>query len=57
MSLLLVLAENGGERPGGMGDRKDGHALVELAAHEMGMGTATAQTQVAAERLGLEMNR
>jgi len=26
---------------------------VEIAAHEMGMGTATAQTQVTAERLGL----
>ena len=36
---------------------KDGHARVEIAAHEMGMGTATAQTQVAAERLGLEMDQ
>jgi xanthine dehydrogenase YagR molybdenum-binding subunit len=27
----------------------------EIAAHEMGMGTATAQAQVAAERLGLPM--
>ena len=35
---------------------KDGHARVEIAAHEMGMGTATATTQVAAERLGLEMD-
>jgi xanthine dehydrogenase YagR molybdenum-binding subunit len=34
---------------------KDGHAKVEIAAHEMGMGTATAQTQVTAERLGLPM--
>jgi len=33
----------------------DGHAKVEVAAHEMGMGTATAQTQVTAERLGLPM--
>jgi xanthine dehydrogenase YagR molybdenum-binding subunit len=33
----------------------DGHATVEIAAHEMGMGTATAQTQVTAERLGLPM--
>lgn len=32
---------------------KDGRARVEIAAHEMGMGTATAQTQVTAERLGL----
>ena len=30
---------------------------VEIAAHEMGMGTATAHTQVAAERLGLPMDR
>jgi xanthine dehydrogenase YagR molybdenum-binding subunit len=36
---------------------KDGHARVEVAAHEMGMGTATAQTQVAAERLGLGMEQ
>jgi xanthine dehydrogenase YagR molybdenum-binding subunit len=34
---------------------KDGHAKVEVAAHEMGMGTATVQTQVAAERLGLPL--
>ena len=33
------------------------HAKIEIAAHEMGMGTATAQTQVAAERLGLPMDR
>ena len=32
---------------------RDGHARVEVAAHEMGMGTATAQTQIIAERLGL----
>ena len=36
---------------------RDGHARVEIAAHEMGMGTATAQTQVTAERLGLEMDQ
>ena len=24
---------------------RDGHARVEIAAHEMGMGTATAQTR------------
>ncbi|MBJ2154322.1 xanthine dehydrogenase family protein molybdopterin-binding subunit [Variovorax sp. IB41] len=36
---------------------KDGHAKVEIAAHEMGMGTATAQTQVIAERLGLAMDQ
>jgi xanthine dehydrogenase YagR molybdenum-binding subunit len=36
---------------------KDGHASVDIAAHEMGMGTATAQTQVVAERLGLSMDR
>jgi xanthine dehydrogenase YagR molybdenum-binding subunit len=32
---------------------RDGRARVDIAAHEMGMGTATAQTQVAADRLGL----
>ena len=32
-------------------------ARVEIAAHEMGMGTATTHTQVAAERLGLPMDR
>jgi xanthine dehydrogenase YagR molybdenum-binding subunit len=36
---------------------KDGHATVALAAHDMGMGTATAQTQVTAERLGLAMEQ
>jgi xanthine dehydrogenase YagR molybdenum-binding subunit len=36
---------------------RDGHARVEVAAHEMGMGTATAQTQVAAARLGLAFDR
>jgi xanthine dehydrogenase YagR molybdenum-binding subunit len=36
---------------------KDGRARVEVAAHEMGMGTSTAQTQVAAERLGLTMEQ
>lgn len=34
---------------------RDGHATVDIAAHEMGMGTATAQTQVVAERLGLPL--
>jgi xanthine dehydrogenase YagR molybdenum-binding subunit len=33
----------------------EGRATVSIAAHEMGMGTSTAQTQVAAERLGLTM--
>ena len=36
---------------------KDGHATVEIAAHEMGMGTATAHTQVTAERLGLDIGQ
>ena len=36
---------------------KDGHARIEIGAHEMGMGTATAQTQVTAERLGLPMEK
>jgi xanthine dehydrogenase YagR molybdenum-binding subunit len=31
----------------------DGRAVVQAAAHEMGMGTATVQAQHAAERLGL----
>jgi xanthine dehydrogenase YagR molybdenum-binding subunit len=37
--------------------RRDGRATVSVAAHEMGMGTATAQTQVAADRLGLSMDQ
>lgn len=36
---------------------KDGYATVDVAAHEMGMGTATAQSQVAAQRLGLTMEQ
>jgi xanthine dehydrogenase YagR molybdenum-binding subunit len=36
---------------------KLGHATVEISAHEMGMGTATVQTQVTAERLGLAMDQ
>ena len=35
---------------------RNGRAKVEIAAHEMGMGTATVHTQVAAERLGLPLN-
>ena len=35
----------------------DGHAVIEVAAHEMGMGTATTQTLIAAERLGLPMDK
>jgi xanthine dehydrogenase YagR molybdenum-binding subunit len=31
----------------------DGHAIIEMGSHEMGMGTATAQAQVAAELLAL----
>jgi xanthine dehydrogenase YagR molybdenum-binding subunit len=37
--------------------RSDGHATVSISAHEMGMGTSTAQTQIAAERLGLSMDQ
>ncbi|MGA7159203.1 MAG: xanthine dehydrogenase family protein molybdopterin-binding subunit [Acidobacteriaceae bacterium] len=33
----------------------DGRATVEIAAHEMGMGTSTTQTMVTADRLGLAM--
>jgi xanthine dehydrogenase YagR molybdenum-binding subunit len=36
---------------------RDGRAKVEVAAHEMGMGTATAQTQITAERLGLPLDQ
>ena len=36
---------------------RDGRATVSVAAHEMGMGTATVQAQVAAERLGLPLER
>ncbi|MBS1803994.1 MAG: xanthine dehydrogenase family protein molybdopterin-binding subunit [Acidobacteria bacterium] len=32
---------------------KDGFVTAEFAAHEMGMGTATTQTQVVAERMGV----
>jgi xanthine dehydrogenase YagR molybdenum-binding subunit len=35
---------------------REGTASVDIAAHEMGMGTATAQSQVAAQRLGLPMD-
>ena len=35
----------------------DGTAVVQSAAQEMGMGTATVQTQHAAERLGLPMEK
>lgn len=34
---------------------RDGQAIVDVAVHEMGMGTATVQTQVTAQRLGLPM--
>jgi xanthine dehydrogenase YagR molybdenum-binding subunit len=34
----------------------EGRARVGIAAHEMGMGTSTAQTQITAERLGLSMD-
>ncbi len=35
----------------------DGRAVVQMASHEMGMGTATAQAQHAAERLGLPLDQ
>jgi xanthine dehydrogenase YagR molybdenum-binding subunit len=35
----------------------DGTAVIQAAAHEMGMGTATVQIQHAAERLGLPIDR
>ena len=37
--------------------RVDGSATVSAAAHEMGMGTATVQTQQAARRLGLPIEK
>ena len=37
--------------------RVDGNAVVAAAAHEMGMGTATVQTQHAARRLGLPVEK
>ena len=36
---------------------RDGHARVSVGVHEMGMGTATAQTQLCAVRLGLSMDK
>ena len=36
---------------------QDGGVTVSIAAHEMGMGTATAQSQVIADRLGLELDQ
>ncbi len=36
---------------------RSGHVKVEVAAHEMGMGTTTAQSQVIAERLALPMSQ
>lgn len=34
---------------------REGRVTVDIAVHEMGMGTATVQTQITAERLGLPM--
>lgn len=36
---------------------RDGSVLVDVAAHEMGMGTATVHTQVTAARLGLPLGK
>ena len=36
---------------------RDGRARVDIAAHEMGMGTATTHTLVAADRLGLPLEQ
>jgi xanthine dehydrogenase YagR molybdenum-binding subunit len=46
--------------PGGAARIKlsaDGRAVVQMASHEMGMGTATVQAQHAAERLGLGLDQ
>ena len=37
--------------------RRDGAMAVEVAAHEMGMGTMTAHTQVVADRFGLPIGK
>jgi xanthine dehydrogenase YagR molybdenum-binding subunit len=37
--------------------KADGSAIVAMASHEMGMGTATVQAQVAAERLALPLEK
>jgi xanthine dehydrogenase YagR molybdenum-binding subunit len=45
--------------PGGVARisiNREGHARASVAAHEMGMGTSTAHTQVVAERLGLKLD-
>ena len=36
---------------------RDGHVTVGIAAHEMGMGTATAHSQVTADRFGIELEQ
>ena len=36
---------------------REGRAIVEVAAHEMGMGTSTTTAMVAAERLGLPIDQ
>jgi xanthine dehydrogenase YagR molybdenum-binding subunit len=35
---------------------REGRATIEIAGHEMGMGTSTVQTQIAADRLGLPLD-
>ena len=35
----------------------DGSAVVRMASHEMGMGTATTQVQISADRLGLPVEK
>lgn len=34
---------------------QEGHVTLDVAAHEMGMGTSTAHTQIVADRLGLAL--
>jgi len=46
--------------PGGgarIGLDRTGHATVQVAANDMGMGTSTTQTMITAERLGLPLER
>ncbi len=37
--------------------KRDGSAVIQMASHEMGMGTATTQVQISADRLGLPVEK
>ena len=53
----LSLLPHAGRRGAHHADARRPRHASSIAAHEMGMGTATAQTQVAAERLGLPLEQ